>query len=147
MNSHNEALEPRTMTDKPSIIAHVIASVAAALWNFPPLLLAMLAMMALDFISGVAVAGHRGELNSTRARKGIWVKISKLTAALGGYVVGAAIPPVTLASVDIPISLGSAICGAFIVAELISILENVDKVGGLPPRVKKMLGSFDDSSR
>jgi phage-related holin len=82
-----------------------------------------------------------------RAKRGIWKKIVELTAGIAGYVATINLPPVTIRHVEIPINIGSAICGAFILAELISILENVGKAGvKLPGHVKSLLGRLQDAS-
>jgi toxin secretion/phage lysis holin len=125
------------------LLAKLLASLTAAWVSFPPALLTLLAMMALDYISGLAAAGSKGKIDSTKAKRGIWKKIVELTAGIGGYVATMNLPPVTIGHTQIPVNIGSAICGAFILAELISILENVGKAGvRLPGRIVYLLGKL-----
>lgn len=125
-----------------TLIAKIIAGIGTVWVQFPPALITLVSMMALDYITGLAAAGYKGEMDSTKAKRGIWGKIAKLSAAIAGYVVSASIPPITVDGVQFGVNIGSAICGAFIIAEFISNLENVGRIGLLPGRVQKILTKF-----
>ena len=130
----NTAERETLMEKAPLWGAKILAAFFALGANFPPVLAWLLAMMFLDYVSGMSAAGARGRLSSEIAKKGLFRKLAVLAACCGGYVMSEAIPP------QLGINLGSAICGGFIVAEFISILENVGVAGvKLPGRLQEIL--------
>ena len=128
------------------LFTKLIAGVVASLANFPSMLLTLLAMMTLDYISGLSAAGSKGEIDARKARKGIWGKITILAAGVAGYVMSSSIPAVTLPNgTVVHTDLGAFVCGAFAVAEFISILKNVRRAGGkLPKRLDTLLAKLED---
>jgi len=108
--------------------------------NFPPALAGLLGMMFLDYLSGLSAAGAQKKLNSDVAKRGLFRKVTVLMACCGGYVVSMVIPPLAIGGTTIDLNLGSAVCGAFILAEFISIMENVGMAGvKLPGRMRELL--------
>ena len=84
-----------------------------------------LAFMVIDVFTGVLKAVKNKELNSTKAREGIYKKASFILFIAFGYLADYAMD-----YVDIGFNLPAAatICALIVVTEAISVLENLGKI-------------------
>ena len=90
------------------------------------------AMMAIDIVTGFINAWVKGEIKSSILRKGIAKKSGELVIILLGelFVIG----------MNLPVGICAGISIYIIVMELISIFENLDKLGvPIPKFVSKAL--------
>lgn len=120
-------------------IAAVIAAVCGFLWGQADgLLYALIAFMAIDYISGVIVAVVRHELSSEVGFKGIAKKVLILALVAVGHIL------------DVHVLGGGAVCrsaviGFYLANEGISILENAGELGlPLPKKLIAMLKQLKD---
>lgn len=120
-------------------IAAVIAAVCGFLWGQADgLLYALIAFMAIDYISGVIVAIVRHELNSEVGFKGIAKKVLILALVAVGHIL------------DVHVLGGGAVCrsaviGFYLANEGISILENAGELGlPLPKKLIAVLKQLKD---
>ena len=89
-------------------------------------------LMGLDFVTGTVNAWIKGELDSSKMRKGLGKKLGEMAAILIGEMVVYAFNLTTLVS--------SAVSIYIIVMELISICENLEKLGvPIPKFIKNAL--------
>lgn len=95
-----------------------------------------LAFMAIDVFTGVLKAVKNKELNSTKAREGMYKKASFILFIAFGYLADYA-----MVYVDMGISFPAAatICALIIVTESISVLENL---GQINPDLVKLAAPF-----
>lgn len=95
-----------------------------------------LAFMAIDVFTGVLKAVKNKELNSTKAREGIYKKASFILFIAFGYLADYA-----MNYVDMGFNLPAAatICTLIVVTEAISILENLGKIN---PDLVKLVAPF-----
>lgn len=95
-----------------------------------------LAFMVIDVFTGVLKAVKNKELNSTKAREGIYKKASFILFIAFGYLADYA-----MGYVDMGFNLPAAatICTLIIVTEAISILENL---GQINPNLVKLAAPF-----
>lgn len=95
-----------------------------------------LAFMLIDVFTGVLKAVKNKELNSTKAREGIYKKASFILFIAFGYLADYA-----MVYVDIGFNFPAAatICTLIIVTEAISILENL---GQINPDLVKLVAPF-----
>lgn len=98
-----------------------------------------LAFMAVDVITGIIKAVKNKQLNSTKAREGIYKKASFIVFIGFGYLIDYA-----LAYVDMGINIPAAIsiCTLVIMTEAISVLENL---GDINPEMVSLVAPFLDS--
>lgn len=98
-----------------------------------------LAFMAVDVITGVIKAVKNKQLNSTKAREGIYKKASFIIFIGFGYLIDYA-----LAYVDMGINIPAAIsiCTLVIMTEAISVLENL---GDINPEMVALVAPFLDT--
>lgn len=99
-----------------------------AIW----MVLLPVAMMAIDIVTGFINAWVKGEIKSSILRKGIAKKSGELVIILLGelFVIG----------MNLPVGICAGISIYIIVMELISIFENLDKLGvPIPKFVSKAL--------
>ena len=119
--------------------AAVIAAVCGFLWGEADgLLYALIAFMAIDYISGVIVAVVRHELSSEVGFKGIAKKVLILALVAVGHIL------------DVHVLGGGAVCrsaviGFYLANEGISILENAGELGlPLPKKLIAVLKQLKD---
>ena len=95
-----------------------------------------LAFMVIDVFTGVLKAVKNKELNSTKAREGIYKKVSFILFIAFGYLADYAMD-----YVDMGFSFPAAatICTLIIVTEAISVLENL---GQINPDLVKLVAPF-----
>ena len=95
-----------------------------------------LAFMAIDVFTGVLKAVKNKELNSTKAREGIYKKASFILFIAFGYLADYA-----MNYVDMGFNLPAAatICTLIVVTEAISVLENLGKIN---PDLVKLVAPF-----
>lgn len=95
-----------------------------------------LAFMAIDVFTGVLKAVKNKELNSTKAREGIYKKASFILFIAFGYLADYAMD-----YVDMGFNLPAAatICALIVVTEAISVLENLGKIN---PDMVKLVAPF-----
>lgn len=95
-----------------------------------------LAFMMIDVFTGVLKAVKNKELNSTKAREGIYKKASFILFIAFGYLVDYAMVYVNM-GFNLP--AGATICTLIIVTEAISVLENL---GQINPDLVKLVAPF-----
>ena len=124
----------------------VLAAAAAALMTYLAQLIIpiaiLCAVMLLDYITGVHAAYVKGELSSRVGILGILKKLSYLAMVAVACVIDYII---SVAGAQVGVVVGIKFVALLVVFwlicnELISILENVDEIGGpVPPFVVKLL--------
>ena len=121
------------------MITAIIAAVFGFLWgDADGLLYALIAFMAIDYISGVIVAVVRHELSSEVGFKGIAKKVLILALVAVGHIL------------DVHVLGGGAVCrsaviGFYLANEGISILENAGELGlPLPKKLIAVLKQLKD---
>lgn len=107
-----------------------------AVYSVPVEVKLALAFMMIDVFTGVLKAVKNKELNSTKAREGIYKKASFILFIAFGYLADYA-----MEYVDIGFNLPAAatICTLIVVTEAISILENLGKIN---PDLVKLVAPF-----
>lgn len=95
-----------------------------------------LAFMVIDVFTGVLKAVKNKELNSTKAREGIYKKASFILFIAFGYLADYAMDYVNM-GFNLP--AGATICALIIVTEAISVLENLGKIN---PDLVKLVAPF-----
>lgn len=95
-----------------------------------------LAFMFIDVLTGVLKAVKNKELNSTKAREGIYKKASFILFIAFGYLADYALQYVNM-GFNFPAA--ATICTLVIVTEAISILENLGKIN---PELVKLVAPF-----
>lgn len=107
------------------------------LMSMHPLFKALLALQAIDFITGVLVAWSNRTISSDASRKGFVKKTVALLLVLSVHVLTRAY--------DVGFDLAAMTAGWFCVTELISIAENAARAGwALPPFLTKALAAMRD---
>lgn len=107
-----------------------------AVYSVPVEVKLALAFMVIDVFTGVLKAVKNKELNSTKAREGIYKKASFIMFIAFGYLADYA-----MVYVDIGFSFPAAatICALIIVTEAISVLENLGRIN---PDLVKLIAPF-----
>ena len=142
-----------------SIKAWITAALAflTTLWGwFGWLIIAWVACMTIDYITGYAAAMHDGEWSSQVAREGLWHKggciivvvVAMILDCLVGYLLE------HIPSINLPFNYSMFLTGLvlvwYILMELGSIIENVGKMGAPVPawlqRAIKVLKSSVDAA-
>lgn len=95
-----------------------------------------LAFMVIDVFTGVLKAVKNKELNSTKAREGIYKKASFILFIAFGYLADYAMDYVNM-GFNLPAA--ATICALIIVTEAISVLENL---GSINPDLVKLVAPF-----
>lgn len=95
-----------------------------------------LAFMVIDVFTGVLKAVKNKELNSTKAREGIYKKASFILFIAFGYLADYAMDYVNM-GFNLPAA--ATICTLIIVTEAISVLENL---GQINPGLVKLVAPF-----
>lgn len=107
-----------------------------AVYSVPVEVKLALAFMVIDVFTGVLKAVKNKELNSTKAREGIYKKASFILFIAFGYLADYAMD-----YVDMGFNLPAAatICALIVVTEAISVLENL---GQINPDLVKLVAPF-----
>lgn len=95
-----------------------------------------LAFMVIDVLTGVLKAVKNKELNSTKAREGIYKKASFILFIAFGYLADYAMDYV---NIGFNLPAAATICTLIIVTEAISVLENL---GQINPDMVKLVAPF-----
>lgn len=95
-----------------------------------------LAFMVIDVFTGVLKAVKNKELNSTKAREGIYKKASFILFIAFGYLADYAMNYVNM---GLTLPAAATICALIIVTEAISVLENL---GQINPDLVKLVAPF-----
>lgn len=95
-----------------------------------------LAFMVIDVFTGVLKAVKNKELNSTKAREGIYKKASFILFIAFGYLADYAMDYVNM-GFNLPAA--TTICALVIITEAISVLENL---GQINPDMVKLVAPF-----
>lgn len=108
----------------------------SAVYSVPVEVKLALAFMVIDVFTGMLKAVKNKELNSTKAREGIYKKASFILFIAFGYLADYA-----MGYVDMGFNLpaASTICTLVIVTEAISVLENLGKIN---PDLVKLVAPF-----
>lgn len=118
-----------------------VLSALAAAWTGLPLTIQLLcyAMLA-DLATGIAAALLSKSVSSDVGRKGVTRKAIILIAVAFAEIAGRALLLVIHTPWGVPMSLGGAVAGYYLVHELISITENMSRAGvPVPPFVRARL--------
>ena len=107
-----------------------------AVYSVPVEVKLALAFMVIDVFTGVLKAIKNKELNSTKAREGIYKKASFILFIAFGYLADYAMVYVNM-GFDFPAA--ATICTLVIVTEAISVLENL---GQINPDLVKLIAPF-----
>lgn len=107
-----------------------------AVYSVPVEVKLALAFMVIDVFTGVLKAVKNKELNSTKAREGIYKKASFILFIAFGYIADYAMGYVNL-GFNFPAA--ATICTLVIVTEAISVLENL---GQINPELVKLVAPF-----
>lgn len=95
-----------------------------------------LAFMVIDVFTGILKAVKNKELNSTKAREGIYKKASFILFIAFGYLADYAMDYV---NIGFNLPAAATICTLVIVTEAISVLENLGKIN---PDLVKLVSPF-----
>lgn len=107
-----------------------------AVYSVPVEVKLALAFMVIDVFTGVLKAVKNKELNSTKAREGIYKKASFILFIAFGYLADYAMDYVNM-GFNLPAA--ATICALIIVTEAISVLENL---GQINPDLVKLVAPF-----
>lgn len=130
-------------------VTAIAAGVSAALGWFGWLVVAFIACMAVDYVTGSLAACKKGEWESKIAREGIWHKTGSIIAVLVTVILDGVIGTIVnnIPSVSLPFSytvfLSPIVIVWYILTELGSIIENAGKMGSpIPGFLKKAIALF-----
>ena len=107
-----------------------------AVYSVPVEVKLALAFMVIDVFTGVLKAVKNKELNSTKAREGIYKKASFILFIAFGYLADYAMDYVNM-GFNLP--AGATICTLVTITESISVLENL---GQINPDMVKLVAPF-----
>ena len=114
--------------------------ISATLGIMAPFVFTLMICMALDWITRMYASGLHGNINSKRGIRGIIKKLFYFVAVAVGVVAGTLINAPLSADFKLNLVFGSVVASWLIVNELISITENLDKIGiPMPGFLKKVL--------
>ncbi|MBP5362848.1 MAG: phage holin family protein [Ruminococcus sp.] len=121
------------------IIAAVVSGTCGFLWGqFDGLLYALIAFMALDYLSGVIVAIAQKELSSEVGFRGITKKVLIMVLVAVGHILDTHV-------LGREAVCRSAVIGFYLANEGISILENAARLGlPLPKKLTAVLKQLKD---
>lgn len=113
------------------------------------LILAWVACMAVDYISGSAAAMHQGNWSSAEARAGIWHKggmiLVVIAAAIADAVLGIVVAKVPQIPIEYTTFVLPIVLVWYILTELGSVMENSAAMGGpVPPFLINLLSATKD---
>lgn len=114
-----------------------IGAAGAFIWGaWDPIIIVLVAMVSIDYVTGVISAGIRHELTSEAGFKGLLKKVVIFMIVAVGALIDRIIPATNEA-------VRTAVCMYYIANEGLSILENASEMGlPLPNVLKKMLGQI-----
>lgn len=133
----------RYFTDNPlvsSVFTAVVGFVTWLLGGWDTLMCVLVALMALDYITGLMVAFQNKELSSSIGFKGLFKKVAELVVVM------------VAVQIDIATNQGGSyfkniVCLMFIANEGLSILENTGNLGvPLPDALTKALKQIGDKT-
>ena len=124
-----------------------ILAAMTALWGwFGWIIVAWIACMAIDYLTGSAAALRAGEWSSSVARDGIWHKVGSIVAVVVAAILDMVISTVisNIPNVTLPFTysvlLGPLVVIWYILTEAGSIIENVGALGApIPAWLSKMI--------
>ena len=127
------------MVDELRIAAAGIGGIATYIWGpWDALIIALVAMVAIDYITGIIKAAVQGKLSSLVGFKGLLKKVAIFLLVAVGVMVDKIIPATNEA-------VRSAVIFFYIANEGLSILENAGELGlPLPAALKKSLEKMKD---
>jgi len=127
------------MVDVLRIAAAGIGGIATYIWGpWDALIIALVAMVAIDYITGIIKAAVQGKLSSLVGFKGLLKKVAIFLLVAVGVMVDKIIPATNEA-------VRSAVIFFYIANEGLSILENAGELGlPLPAALKKSLEKMKD---
>lgn len=124
-----------------------ILAAMTALWGwFGWIIVAWIACMAIDYLTGSAAALRAGEWSSSVARDGIWHKVGSIVAVVVAAILDMVISTIisNIPNVTLPFTysvlLGPLVVIWYILTEAGSIIENVGALGApIPTWLSKMI--------
>ena len=127
------------MVDVLRIAAAGIGGIATYIWGpWDALIIALVAMVAIDYITGIIKAAVQGKLSSLVGFKGLLKKVAIFLLVAVGVMVDKIIPATNEA-------VRNAVIFFYIANEGLSILENAGELGlPLPAALKKSLEKMKD---
>ncbi len=127
------------MVDVLRIAAAGIGGIVTYIWGpWDALIIALVAMVVIDYITGVIKAAVQGKLSSLVGFKGLLKKVAIFLLVAVGVMVDRVIPATNEA-------VRSAVIFFYIANEGLSILENAGELGlPLPAALKKSLEKMQD---
>ena len=127
------------MVDVLRIAAAGIGGIATYIWGpWDALIIALVAMVIIDYITGVIKAAVQGKLSSAVGFRGLLKKVAIFLLVAVGVMVDRVIPATNEA-------VRSAVIFFYIANEGLSILENAGELGlPLPAALKKPLEKMQD---
>lgn len=127
------------MVDALRIAAAGIGGIVTYIWGpWDALIIALVAMVAIDYITGIIKAAMQGKLSSLVGFKGLLKKVAIFLLVAVGVMVDKIIPATNEA-------VRSAVIFFYIANEGLSILENAGELGlPLPAALKKSLEKMKD---
>ena len=131
-------------------IVGVFGAFGAAFGWLGWLVLAWVACMAVDYVSGSSAAMQAGQWSSAKARSGIWHQAGRfgvvLVAALADAVLGTVAAKVPGLSIEYTVLLLPMVLVWYILTELGSILENAAAMGApVPAFLIRILANAKDT--
>lgn len=134
-----------------ALIAAVCGAFTAAFGWLGWLVVAWVACMALDWMSGSAAAASKGEWSSAEARAGIWHKLGMivvvLVAALTDAVLSIAVANIPVLGITYESLILPVVLVWYIFTELGSIAENAAALGApVPESLLKLLAAGKDAA-
>lgn len=144
MNAPDKAVEIKAAVT--AAIAFITALIGPIGWMVIVWIIAML----LDYLTGSWAALSHGEWDSAIARQGLWHKLGSIVAVLISALLDIALG-VILPQLGIEyeyIILTPIVCLWYLITELGSMIENIDKLGAPVPEflrkaIKKVKGTVD----
>lgn len=144
MNAPDKAVEIKAAVT--GVIAFITALIGPVGWIIVVWLLAIL----LDYLTGTWAALSHGEWSSAVARQGLWHKLGSIVAVLVSAMLDIALG-VILPQLGIEYSyiiLTPIVCLWYLLTELGSMIENIDKLGAPVPdflrdMIKKVRNEVD----
>lgn len=133
-----------------AIISAALAAFASYLGALAVPIIVLMAMMIIDYLSGMSVAWSEGTLSSKVGAKGIVKKVgymALIVVAMGvDYLIYSGIAAADI-NVGYNMWFGLLVAVWLIINEMISILENLSRLGvPIPEFLKKIIGRLKTSA-
>lgn len=141
---------PDKATEIKAAVTGAIAFVTALIGPIGWIIVVWIAAMLLDYLTGSWAALSHGEWSSNVARQGLWHKLGSIVAvlisAMLDIALGIILPQLGLAYEYIIIT--PIVCLWYLITELGSMVENIDKLGAPVPdflrnMIRKVKGKVD----